>query len=628
MNNPDVDITSSKKKHPVRKTILRVLVVLLIILSAGAVYLYINFNKLLSDALRKNFNNSLISDVYELKFEKLSVNFLMGNISVHNVDLQPREKPLNSYPYINSSFHLKAGKILLGNVEIKKLLKENILRLDKIELDAPGIDFTIADINPIFFPFNDTTLVETKKEKNKKRSIESYFLKEFQLTDATFHVSNSAKHREFNIQDININLLGLLLDQQPGKDVFSYQKIDLSIGKSTGEMKKMALKHISFKDYSLTIDSLQIQRSKDTMIFHFADFRTGINELDIQTKDSIFHLYVKSFDLSYRDKSLKTQGVIFKPNISDAAMQARYHFQHARFSGTLGDLQMTGVNFDSLIYARKLLVDQIMLDKVSASIFKDKTKPFDTKRFPVYPGQSIRAIAMPMLIKQVKATNVSLVSKERKPDGSFGIANINRGTAEIKHITNLSSGEMLMLKADAYLENKAHFNLSLQFSYLEPQFSFDARIDKFNLPDLNTLLQSFTPAKINKGTLDELTFSGKAYRSNATGTMKFLYHDLDIDLAIKDQAKWKSTALAFAANTILPEANPVSANMPEKIVQFSVERDMNKGFINIILKSLFAGLKETMVLTKENRKEYRAEKKEVKKQAKREKKKERKNKKT
>jgi len=350
----NAESNSTKKKHPVRKTILWILAVLFIILSAGGIYLYVNFNKLLSDALRKNFNNSLISDVYELKFEKLSVNFLMGNISVHNVDLQPRETPLNSYPYINSSLHLKADKILLGNVQIRTLLKENLLKLDNIELKAPGIDFTIADVNPIFFPFNDTTLAETKKEKNKKRSIESYYLKEFHLTDATFHVSNSAKHREFNIQQINIHVLGLLLDQQPGKDVFSYQKIDLSIGRSTGEMKKMALKHISFKDYSLTIDSLKIQRSKDTVIFHFADLNTGINELNIQTGDSIFHLSVKSFDLSYRGKSIKTEGMSFKPNISDAAMQARYHFQHAQFSGTLGNMQITGVNFDSLIYSRKL----------------------------------------------------------------------------------------------------------------------------------------------------------------------------------------------------------------------------------------------------------------------------------
>jgi hypothetical protein len=40
-----------------------------------------------------------------------------------------------------------------------------------------------------------------------------------------------------------------------------------------------------------------------------------------------------------------------------------------------------------------------------------------------------------------------------------------------------------------------------------------------------------------------------------------------------------------------------------------VDRDMNKGFINIIIKFLLAGFKETVVMSKENRKTYKEEKK-------------------
>jgi hypothetical protein len=64
------------------------------------------------------------------------------------------------------------------------------------------------------------------------------------------------------------------------------------------------------------------------------------------------------------------------------------------------------------------------------------------------------------------------VNKERNPDGSYSTANINRATLEVKNITNISSNDVLMLNANAYIENKAHFNLSLGFNYLEPQFSF------------------------------------------------------------------------------------------------------------------------------------------------------------
>jgi hypothetical protein len=139
----------------------------------------------------------------------------------------------------------------------------------------------------------------------------------------------------------------------------------------------------------------------------------------------------------------------------------------------------------------------------------------------------------------------------------------------------------------------------------------DGTIKQFNLPDLNPLLQSYTPGSIEKGVADEITFSGDAYRTNASGTMKFLYHDLKIDLALQEKAKWKSSVMAFAANTYLDASNPGSPNVPPRIVHFHVERDINKGFVNILIKSVLNGLKETMLMSKENKKAYKAAKKEM-----------------
>src|SRR4051794_37804897 len=104
-----------KKKRSIKKIILWISGILLIIILGTAVFLYYNFNRLLTTSLNKSFNATVISDVYELKFDKLRVNLLTGNISVHNVTLQPREKPLRDYPYINSSFRLTADKVYLGD---------------------------------------------------------------------------------------------------------------------------------------------------------------------------------------------------------------------------------------------------------------------------------------------------------------------------------------------------------------------------------------------------------------------------------------------------------------------------------------------------------------------------------
>ena len=603
------------KKHRVRKITLWTIGVLLVIIIAGAVFVYYNLNRILTDALHKSFNSNIASDVYELKFEKLSVNFLAGDVKVYNVKLQPREKPLQNYPYINSSFRLTTQKMILEKVELMTLIKSNKLVLEKIEITEPEVELTIEDKVPIFLPFKDTTAIKNDAEKNNKKSIESFFLKEFDMVDAAFHVTNSAKEREFNIRKLNISLSDIMIDQQSGRDVVSYKNFGFSIGEFNGDLQQKS-RRISFKDFKINIDSLHVEQTLDTVIYHFADFSTGLKELDIQTADSLFRLTMRSFDLSYRDRSIKLSDVAFKPNVSEATLQSRFKYQNTQFSGTVGTLNLLGVNFDSLIYKKKIFIDEIILDKVSASIFKDKSKPGDPNNFPKYLGQSIKAISSPVLIKKVKGTNVNLVNKERNPDGSYSTANINRATLEVKNITNLSSRDVLMLNANAYIENKAHFHLSLGFSYLEPQFSFNGKIEKFDLAGLNPLIRAYTPASINKGVLDEMTFSGNVYRTRSSGTMKFLYHDLDIEIDLEGKAKWKSSVLQFGANTILPAANPASATMPPRIVNFQAERDMHKSFVNITIKSLLAGLKETMIMSKENKKAFRAEKKEAKKEAK------------
>ena len=55
-----------------------------------------------------------------------------------------------------------------------------------------------------------------------------------------------------------------------------------------------------------------------------------------------------------------------------------------------------------------------------------------------------------------------------------------------KNITNLTSSGFLSVNADGFLESRAHVVLGLQFSYAEPQYTINARIEKFNLPDINT----------------------------------------------------------------------------------------------------------------------------------------------
>lgn len=577
-----------------------------LVLVAGGFFLYNNFNRLLSEALLRSFNSSIVSDVYELKFEKLRLNLFERSIHVFNVSLQPREKPLRTYTYINSSLGLTAERITLMNVEVFTLLKANRLAVETISITKPDIQLKLDGDKYVFMPFKDTTLTSQPAETRKK-SI-SFSLNEFQLIDASCHVVNSVKQRESQIHKFNISLLKLLIDQQPGTDQVAIGSARLSVGEFDGRMKKGGVRHINFRDFNIGLDSLALQMTLDTLVFHYKDFSAGVKALDVQTADSLLHLSLGAFSLSYHDKSIELSEASLKPNISDSAMQARYTYQHTLASGSVSNIKLVHVNFDSLIYGKGLFIDNVMVNKPALSIFKDNTKPVDPQHLPIYFGQQIKTIPLPLSIKEVNVTDITLVNVERKKDSTYARVLLQRGTAKVKNITNRSAGQPLELSADAYLDNKVHFNVHLGFSYTDPQFTLDAKFEKFNLPDLNAIIQAYTPAKINAGTADEISFSGTVFRTYSTGTMKFFYHDLNIDLELRKKAKWRNSVIAFAANSILDSSNP-DTDSPPRIVKYRVERDMHKGFINIILKSALMGLKETMIMSKENKKAYKEAKK-------------------
>ena len=281
-----------KKMRPAARKLLWAMGIFFLILFIAGIIFYYNFNRLLSHALMKSFNSTGVADIYELKFEKLSVSLLLGNgnIHVYNVELQPRVKPLHNYPYINSSFRLKTKKMLLANVELFTLIKENTLKLDRIEITEPEVEMKIDGYNYIFFPFKDSTTLTKQEAAKDTKPTGTLFLKEFDLVNASFHVTNSAREREFRIQKLNISLRDLMINQHPGFDIITNRHIDLSIGEFSGNLKKRAVKQINFKDYKVSIDSLDIQQTLDTVVYHFADFSTGLKMLDIQTADSIFHL--------------------------------------------------------------------------------------------------------------------------------------------------------------------------------------------------------------------------------------------------------------------------------------------------------------------------------------------------
>src|SRR5205085_5654086 len=126
--------------------------------------------------------------------------------------------------------------------------------------------------------------------------------------------------------------------------------------------KKGPLKHVTFNNFSVAMDSMSLQSTRDTLTYRISDFRAAFKDLDIHTADSLFHITVGSYRSSYRDGVIELENVGFTPNITREAMQARFKYQNAQASGKVKSLELRGFDFNSLIYYRRLLIDSILID--------------------------------------------------------------------------------------------------------------------------------------------------------------------------------------------------------------------------------------------------------------------------
>jgi hypothetical protein len=599
-----------------RKVLRMIVLTGILVLSVLSFYIYKNFNRLISEAIMRSFSANVISDVYDLSFDHLSINIATGEVKIRNVVIAPKKVPLQVYPYINSSFVLQTKRIDLRSVDIYTLLKHNSLQASIIEIDKPEISIRLSGWNHLFFPFKTGENTSEADIKLLKKYLDSYFLKEFILRDASLTMEDEKEGSSYRIGELNILVSDIRFSQHAGVDSLTFKGADLGLINFGIHSKAGNFKSMKSANFELKIDSFAVQQRPDTVNYQVADYKTKVQDWDLVTADSVYVIGAKSVELSRTEKALHITGAVMRPTLGHEAFNQLRKYQKELYSISVKKVDLLNISLDSLRLYRTILIGNIKLDSADVLIYKDKTKEVDLKRLPEFPGQQLNSVGIPLTIKELKIEESVIEYQEKKTDGDLASVKIGRAGLSARNISNQMSNSSLSVELNGYLENKVPFDLGLEFSYKKPEFRFKGNLKPFELKDLNRVIEAFAPTSVKNGTVDAIHFSGNGYQRKASGDMEFLYHDLDLNIDLKKYSKFKNALITFAANNYLNSSNPVSTDKAARIVKFDVERDCNKGFMNLIIKSVVSGLQETMLPSKENRKLNRDTKKALKKEQK------------
>lgn len=112
---------------------------------------------------------------------------------------------------------------------------------------------------------------------------------------------------------------------------------------------------------------------------------------------------------------------------------------------------------------------------------------------------------------------------------------------------------------------------------------------------LSELTEPMSLARIDKGTINSLSFRTVADTGTSNGHLEFSYKDLKVSLLKKKGNEYaKKDVMSFLANILVKNKNKEGEGM--RTADVEVSRNKYKSFFNYIWMTVFKGLRQTITI--------------------------------
>ncbi|OYT11987.1 MAG: hypothetical protein B6I18_02205 [Bacteroidetes bacterium 4572_112] len=577
----------------------------IIAIAVTSLYLYgvYNFEDIIKQRITELYSASVVSKYYSLEYEKVRIGLFSSNLKIYNVNFIPKIKNQESYFTKNGSIAVKLKSIKLKDFDIGEFLVSNKITVGKILFNK--VDVNLTKNAKVFHPF---AFIE-KKENNDSLKIEVN-IGEFKLQGASFSVvdiKNTKNATLFDELDVDLSSLAFTKNEKGFELIL--KKLEIALYNISHKAENGA--DISFELLHILTSDIELTKDDNGLTYSNSNNSIELKNPRVITADKVYAISVKSIYYDEIKNELKVSQSTIKPLISKKEFIAKYKYQKPMYDIEIDDIRVDDIDIEKLKKLEGVFANHVDINAVKVHFFKDKHKPLNPKNIPKYLAQNIFGIKIPINIKSVNANNVDVFVEIVQQDSKHSKIDVNDLSVSLKNIQNKSKKQKLSLFAKGKIHNEIPFKLDLVFSYSKNYFSFNGELFSSNLKKIAKPIASFAPVRVNNGQINSVKFKGIANRTKSEGEMTFLYDNLnvEIDRVEKYNTKVSDHLLSIIANSVINSSNPIKPGLPARKVDFVFHRDMNKGFINLLIKSVLTGTKESVLPSKGNRKKYRLEKK-------------------
>jgi hypothetical protein len=541
-----------------------------IVLTAGAIlvlvvlgvawYLNAHWKSLLDKELRRYVAESSDS-LYTLAYGKINLNLLTGSLAIRNVALIPdssvyatlvREQRAPSILYHASMSHLQISRMRLWRYFLGK------------QVDAGT--FILSD--PEIIITEDRRSVDTGRQRS-------------------FYEAINKNIKSFNIDRISLRQTKLRYTQI-GED-------------SSRQMTR--LDNLDVEVRGLEIDSLS--QNDPTRFLYARAFDINLDKWDYRLPDSLYWLHVSKVSYHAIERTLDVGEIRLEPRYDRAEFDEKIDYQQDRYDLVFRDIRLEGLPRMHLLQ-KKILMDKATINGGHFHAYRNRGLPMPPgDKLGQFPNQVLAKFDIPLRIDTLKANNIEISYAEKNPqNGEIGNIQFQRAGGTFHNITNIDSLVKENGQCTAHLHAilmqsgklKARFNFKLGAK--DGAFSVSGQLNDMDGREFNKATKPLGMVEIRSARIQQLDFDLQGNERSAAGVLKMRYSSLRIAM-LKEEKDGKKGGerkglVSLIANIMAIHNENPSPGQPLRVVKPRFTRDPKKSFFNLVWKTIFTGVKQTV----------------------------------
>lgn len=523
---------------------------LLIILTIGFFTSSWYLNKVVRLRLQDEFGKQT-NGQYALTIKSMGISIIKGSITFRELAV----KPVN-VPEKDAAYSVSGSGIRFTGLNILRFIAGKKIVVNRIEITDPSL--VVVQGSPGLSNEPDSTAA-------------------FSLYNLVKEFAKSVTVKKLEVSNSNVKLFSDRMDTIPSLNSNDnyFKIVNLYVGPSTDKISGL-----------FTADSISLV----------------MNRFAFTSDDSLYTFNVKRMEASYRDSSLSVDSIEVIPNYSKRRFAEIAGKQTDRFNISAANLFFRKIDLRRFFEHHDVICPSMDITSFHMVAFRDRN---DKREFNIPESLQQLLHDAPVYLKIDTITlSKSFIAYEEISPGKkqAGRLNFNDISAKFTGLTNdsllISMDRNLYFNAECNLMDKGKLLASYTFPLKAREMVFECTglLTGMPMSALNGMLGPAAGIELNQGVIDTMDFKFTAGEESSKGSMKFLYHDLKIDMpdAGNKNVKFKDKLSIFVANTfIIKDSNPNNDKGP-RVAEMSYTRNKQRFMFHYTWQTIFSGIKETI----------------------------------